>query len=64
MVEKPLEFFGFKNLKGFSYYFYLPSFSLEQKKTFTDLITRHQGVIVLLILYRREHYHFTQIVLL
>ena len=45
MDEKRVEFYGKKDLNGFSYYFHLPNIPLLEKRQISDKIFMHKGVI-------------------
>lgn len=64
-MEKGVEFYGKKDLNGFSYYFHLPNIPLLEKKQISDKIFMHKGVINIflllkLVFYRKELYLFIQ----
>lgn len=51
MDGKPIEFFGKKDLKGFSYYMYLPKLPPIYKHDLSQKIHNYQGVYSFFIIF-------------
>lgn len=57
MDGKQIEFFGKKNLKGFSYYLYLPKLPSIYKHELRQKIHNYQGVYSFLIIFFLRKLH-------
>jgi hypothetical protein len=51
LTQNPLE--QINDFKGLFFYYYLPNFNINNKKSLSEAITRNLGVIFILIFYRQ-----------